>query len=797
MFSIQTNVNSLVAQQNLNVNNIFQSKTIQQLTSGYRINSSGDDAAGLAVANKFRSSVAELAQGVANGNDAVAQLQIMDGGINNIALMLDRLKTLAMQSASGSFTGSRVTLNNEFQTDVAEIDRQAKSIGLNAGGLFAKSLGVYLGAGSGSGTDATNSVVTMDLSNATVDSAALGLRGMAATSKSGFDLSAAEITSITTDGTNQTAIAGNAYQTDFKFSGAGFDALDVKVAIGSGGVSSVATLVANINQALTTAGQNNTAFQAAGITAGITPDATSGKQVLTFTSASGAFQVRAGDLMANALLGNLNGAGPTGATLTSTVTGQTFNAGASVFTAGQQITYIISGGGLAAPQAFMLTALGTDTGTTMAAKVVADVLTHQTLVNAGITANTSGGSLTFSSATGQALKVSIAGDTNGVAATTNLLGYGSFQGTAGAVPSSQITAGQVFNKGVGDGGGYLDLSVNGAAAAHLVLAIDATNDTVNTVATKINNAIAGRSDEWAKAGIVASVSGGNKLVLTSTNGTNFLVASSNAGAGATNNLGFNGLAGAGSDNTVTAYPGVLTAPVPNFIAANSGGDYQLANAGGTAATPVTFAGITFGDTQQVTISAADASGTNHTVAAQLSITNAWSIDAAITAINAAIQTEPALAGIAAVKANVTGTEQIQFISPASFQVAIAATTNGTGLNAGVGATLGSIQTAGGGALDISTATSAQAAVTAISAAVTALGASQAAVGKSQNMLGYAISLAQSQITNFSAAESYIRDANVAQQAANLTKSAVLQQASIAAMAQANAAPQAVLALLRG
>jgi flagellin len=64
-------------------------------------------------------------------------------------------------------------------------------------------------------------------------------------------------------------------------------------------------------------------------------------------------------------------------------------------------------------------------------------------------------------------------------------------------------------------------------------------------------------------------------------------------------------------------------------------------------------------------------------------------------------------------------------------------------------------------------------------------------------LTYAISLAQSQITNFSAAESYIRDANVAQQAANLTKAQVLQQASIAAMAQANSAPQAVLALLRG
>src|SRR5450631_873907 len=123
MISIQTNVNSLVAQQNLSVNSAFQGKTIQQLTSGFRINQAGDDAAGLAVANKFRSSVAELSQGVANGNDAVAQLQIMDGGMSNISQILDRLKTLATQSSSGAFTGVRSTLDTEFQNDIAEIDR--------------------------------------------------------------------------------------------------------------------------------------------------------------------------------------------------------------------------------------------------------------------------------------------------------------------------------------------------------------------------------------------------------------------------------------------------------------------------------------------------------------------------------------------------------------------------------------------------------------------------------------------------------------------------------------------------
>ncbi len=64
--SFQTNVTALVAENNLEVNSNFQSKTITELTSGYRINNSGDDAGGLAVANSLRNSVAQLTQGVSN-----------------------------------------------------------------------------------------------------------------------------------------------------------------------------------------------------------------------------------------------------------------------------------------------------------------------------------------------------------------------------------------------------------------------------------------------------------------------------------------------------------------------------------------------------------------------------------------------------------------------------------------------------------------------------------------------------------------------------------------------------------
>jgi flagellin len=81
--------------------------------------------------------------------------------------------------------------------------------------------------------------------------------------------------------------------------------------------------------------------------------------------------------------------------------------------------------------------------------------------------------------------------------------------------------------------------------------------------------------------------------------------------------------------------------------------------------------------------------------------------------------------------------------------------------------------------------------------VTNLGLVQGRVGAGENLLNYSVNLAQSQISSFSAAQSRIRDTDIASAAANLTKAQVLQQSSIAALAQANSAPQQFLALLKG
>ena len=110
-FSINTNVASLEAQNYLRTNSEFQNQTINEVTSGYRIVQSGDDAAGLAIANGYASEETVLTQGIQNANDGLSQLQIIDGGMSNITQLLDRASTLATESASGTFTGDRNVLN--------------------------------------------------------------------------------------------------------------------------------------------------------------------------------------------------------------------------------------------------------------------------------------------------------------------------------------------------------------------------------------------------------------------------------------------------------------------------------------------------------------------------------------------------------------------------------------------------------------------------------------------------------------------------------------------------------------
>jgi flagellin len=460
MISFQTNIDSLVAQQNLNTNSMFQSNTIQQLTSGYRINSSGDDAAGLAVANQDRDQVAQITQGVANGNNGTAQLQIMDGGMSNISQILDRLQSLSTESASSSFTGNRATLNAEFQTDIGELNRQAQAIGLNTGGTYATTLDVYLGGGAGSNAAAVSAdgQVQVNLTSSAVDAQALGLSGLqvvAGTADISTNSTTHSVSNIVQNSANATATAGT---TVFYLSGPGFsDSGKVAVSVNLAGVSDTNSLVTAINNAIKSASSGTPAGDALGnanITASVHTDA-SGGQELAFSSSTAAFQVQAGDQMANALMGNFL-SGSEGALIQTKVTGGNTGATNTAFTP-SAVTVSISGASMAGPVNITFGA-GANTVGTAIQSLETQVQQSTALQAAGITVTGAPGSpLVFTSATGETFNVQAIGDTN------NLLGLGALNTSAQDSSAAFYSTVEASAPSTGNGLATLGISLNGGA----------------------------------------------------------------------------------------------------------------------------------------------------------------------------------------------------------------------------------------------------------------------------------------------------------------------------------------------
>jgi flagellin len=269
--SFQTNVASMIAAVNLSNNNNFQTNTIQQLTSGYRINKSGDDAAGLAVANNYAASVSELTQGVLNANQGVNTLQIIDGGLSNISTMLNRMQTLATESASNTFTGNRTTLQTEFSTLQGEITREASNIGLGGTNTAnAAQLNIYIGGGAGA---ATNNEVGINLAGAFVDNAGLGLSAASVSGATeGLTVGAANMN------TSAQFLVGGSQSFAFTLiGGAGGPSVTATVTGGSLGLTS--------GQAIQSL---NSQLSAYGITAGLTSTG-----ALQFQSGAGGFTLGA------------------------------------------------------------------------------------------------------------------------------------------------------------------------------------------------------------------------------------------------------------------------------------------------------------------------------------------------------------------------------------------------------------------------------------------------------------------------------------------------------------------------
>jgi flagellin len=210
-FSVVSNISAINAQASLTTTNIGLQKALERLSSGYRINRSGDDAAGLVVANGYRSQAAVLTQGIRNAGDGLSQLQIEDGALNNIAQLLDRMSTLATQSASASSSVDRTALNAEFQDVISEIGREASVGGLGASQSFSVFVSNDGANGVISGTIAAADATTLGINAATVDTAANAATAVATVATAIGNLGASQATVGTLE--NRLQFAMNLAQT--------------------------------------------------------------------------------------------------------------------------------------------------------------------------------------------------------------------------------------------------------------------------------------------------------------------------------------------------------------------------------------------------------------------------------------------------------------------------------------------------------------------------------------------------------------------------------------------------------
>jgi flagellin len=226
-FSINTNMASLQAQQNLNTTSMNLSTTLQQLSSGLKINSSADDAAGLAVANRDTADNADLQVGISSAGDAISGLQVTDGAMTNISSLLDRALTLASQAASDTFQGSRTTLDNEFQTVMQEITRTAGAAGVQTGSADLNSQSVFVG-NTQTNTASAVTYVSFALTTA-VYAQGLGISSQTITSSSAANTAIAAIQSaIGTLGTVQGTVGATMNRLQYAVSEAQTESVGVQ-----------------------------------------------------------------------------------------------------------------------------------------------------------------------------------------------------------------------------------------------------------------------------------------------------------------------------------------------------------------------------------------------------------------------------------------------------------------------------------------------------------------------------------------------------------------------------------------
>jgi flagellin len=780
---INTNIASLNAQRNLTLSQSSLSTALQRLSSGLRINSAKDDAAGLAISDRFTTQIRGLNQSIRNANDGISLAQTGEGALAEVTNNLQRIRELAVQASNATNSANdRAAIDLEVQQRLDEIDRTASQTSFNGQKLLDGSFGsasFQIGANAGETISVgLNTSVRLNGTGgiATTTSAVLGASAtggsIAATSSTlnfGTAASAATSGSITlnaatrlfgtagaaqvdgssatfthtslnfgtagvaqVDGTNVQTVTG------FDFSGAGLAQFDI-------GGQSVTLTTDTVNESgLAAAIQSQLT--------GITVSGTNGSGVITFsnTGSTGALALSSSD--ANAIAAGIaDSAGTAGSAAVATTN-------ASFDVDGVTVTLNAN---YADTAALATAVVGQLSGYTASVNEGADTiqLTKTGSTAAVVTSNADANAIAagFTNQAGSAGTASV-GSTNatftiaGTAVTLNQ-DYASFDAVATAI-GTQL-------------GGSFAVSASGSAITVSRTATGVASTSVDVTASDANSTAAG-----------------------------FAVAAGTAGvdAVATTNASFDVDGQTVTLNANYASQAALVAAIDSQLAG-----YTVSTSGGSN---VTITNDTMGSAA-VSITNADAnasaagfgsgSGTAGVAGGSITLSNfsvngtslAGSYDntqGLVDAINSAVS---------GVFASVSG-GALKITSSNDLTLGGAEATGALGFSsAAVQASSGNLSSANTLTVDAALET-----VQRIDSALSAVSTFRSTFGAIQNRFESVIANLSGTSENLTAARSRIQDADFAAETAVLTRAQILQQAGTAMLAQANSIPNTVLALLR-
>jgi flagellin len=618
--TILNNIAAIAAENQLNITSNNLNSTLEQLSSGSRINSGADDPAGLAIANGLEANIAALTQSSSNATDGVGELQVADGALSQVTTLLDRAVTLATESATGTVSNSqRGALDAEYQSIKAEINSIGSTTNFNGGQVFTNNtLNVFLSDGSVSGSS------TIGVSTGLLSSTSLSIGGTPATATLAEAVAtpAARATNVLTGGT----FVGSTQANSLLTASTQFNALTKASATFTPGTINLATQATQVLTGATTwtgsTAATNTVTETGVITAGDT--VTVGGVIYTFETAANAGnapanQVVAANLVtggAAALAAAINGTGTNGNTgalfaantavtavsnnATSVVLTSTSNTGAAATNTSSGTSSWASTGTTAATLGTQVsiggqnytfvTNLGTGTG------VVANEVKYNAVVNTALT-NLQDALINGPAGTGSATLYSTGTQKNTVAnagavvPSTGVLTLTALANGTAPVIGGAITA----NTG---SGGSVGTQVNGTAGStvtvgnetytfvtNLATAPAVANEVVGSgvLATSLTNLVDAITYAAPNTGLYSTAnSAANTFATATTSGTTITLTALTAGVGNGTTTG-NSVGVSGTAGTFTNAASVATTDLAGGTAAS------VVNVGGQAYTFVNAA----------------------------------------------------------------------------------------------------------------------------------------------------------------------------------------------------------------